>query len=103
MLDLKSLIITRNSQGPKHVPWGTPAGTVSQLEKQSEFNFTLWLLSLKNSIIQFTTVGFTDRLYNLAISKLWSTKSKAFLKSNNTVLTSALRLSHALTSDGTLR
>ena len=59
MLDLKSLTITRNNQGPKYVPWGTPARTVSQLEKQSEFNFTLWLLSLKNSIIQFTTVGFT--------------------------------------------
>ena len=41
MLDLKSLIITRNNQGPKHVPWGSPAETVSQLEKQSEFNFTL--------------------------------------------------------------
>ena len=31
MLDLKSLIITRNNQGPKHVPWDTPAETVSQI------------------------------------------------------------------------
>ena len=75
---------------------------VLPLEQSANFRHKLNFTSLfdfypsKIRLPVYTTVGFTDRLYNLAISSVLSTKSKAFFKSNNTVLTSELRLSQAL-------
>ena len=82
----RSFIIARNSHGPRRVPWGTPAGTSNQSEN-TPFTFTLCCLPLRKTIIQFTTEGFTPRLRSLATKIWWSTRSKAFLKSNKAVLT----------------
>jgi hypothetical protein len=54
---LKSLIIMRNNVGTSLVPWGTPAVTGSQLEKDSPI-LTRCLRSQRKFIIQ----GITDRL-----------------------------------------
>ena len=38
----RSLIMSKKSQGPNLVPWGTPAGTTPHSDKQSRLSFTLW-------------------------------------------------------------
>ena len=82
----RSLIIARNSHRPKRVPWGTPAGTSNQSDN-TPFSFTLCSLLLRKSTTQLRTVGFTPRLRSLATNIWWSTRSKAFLKSNWAVVT----------------
>jgi hypothetical protein len=42
--------MAKNSQGPSRVPWGTPAGTWSQSEKQLSLSLTLCHLLRKKSI-----------------------------------------------------
>ena len=82
--NLRSFIKTRKSQGPSRVPWGTLAGTLNQVKKTS-LTWTLRFRPLKKSTNQFTAVGLTPIRSNLA-TKMWSTRSKAFLKSNKAVL-----------------
>ena len=43
----KSLIMTRNNQGPSFVPWGTPDGTERHSEWQSWASLTLCFRSIK--------------------------------------------------------
>ena len=71
--------MTKKSHGPIQVPCGIPAGTGVNSEKQSEQSLTRWDLSRKKFATQLTTMGLTPRLYSLATSKLWFTRSKAFL------------------------
>ena len=96
------VIIARNSHGSKRVPWGTPAGT-SNRSDTTPFSFTLCCLLLRKSITQFTTVGFTPRLRSLATNIWWSTRSKAFLKSNRAVLTVEPVPSQRVANNGTWR
>ena len=52
---LRSLIISKKSQGPSLVPWGTPEGTDPQSEKQVLESFTRWFRSVEKSVTQFFT------------------------------------------------
>ena len=52
---LRSLIISKKSQGPSLVPWGTPEGTDPQSEKQVLESFTRWFRSVRKSVTQFLT------------------------------------------------
>ena len=47
---LRSLIMSKKSQGPSLVPWGIPAGTGPYSEKQSEDNLTRWCRFVKKSV-----------------------------------------------------
>ena len=82
----RSFLIARNSHGSKRAPGGTPAGTFNQSDN-TPFSLTPCCLLLKKSIKQFTTGGFAPRRRSLPTNIRWSTRSKAFLKSNRAVLT----------------
>ena len=56
-LTLMSFIMTRKSQGPSLVPYGTPALTDPQFKKQSWVSFTRCFLSVRKSAIQSNTQG----------------------------------------------
>ena len=49
-----SLIISKKSQGPNLVPWGTPAGTAPHSDKQARLSLTLLDRSHRKSRIQLT-------------------------------------------------
>ena len=59
---LTSLIISKKSQGPSLVIWGTPEGTDPQSEKQVLESFTRWFRSVRKSVNQFLTQMGKSRL-----------------------------------------
>ena len=73
----RSLIMSKKSQGPHLVPWGTLAGTAPHSDKQSRLSFTLWDRSDRKSRIQLTILLGTSTSLSLAARVPWSMKSKA--------------------------
>ena len=75
----RSLSIKIKSHGPSLVPWGTPAGTGAESEKQLFANLTRWNLLFKKSITQFIICG-GNRSWQIFLTKRWwSIRSNAFL------------------------
>ena len=74
---LRSLIMSKKSQGPSLVPWGTPAGTGPHSEKQSEDNLMRWCRFVKKSVTQALMLCGISRPLILVTSILWLIRSKA--------------------------
>src|SRR6266545_71109 len=78
-----------NKVGPREEPWTTPL-LMAALVELTPPSRTDWVLSLRKSIIQLLTAGGIGSLDNLDRRTLWSTVSKALLKSTSRHLTKLL-------------
>jgi len=87
MVNEKSFMWMRNSNGPDTEPCGTPRFTCSHLEDTLlsliSFTETLWCLFSKYDIINLFTIPEIPLNYIFAKTMLWLTQSNAFCKSQN--------------------
>jgi len=81
----ESIRIT-NVSGPSYDPCGIPADISNHSETTSPI-LTLWRRLLRNEYIHRMMTSGRPSMVSLATKTLWSTWSKAFLKSTNTVRT----------------
>ena len=83
----KSFMLIKNNKAPKIDPCGTPAFTFVQ-DEDWPFKTTLCWRFFKKSIKRHSSLSFIPFCFNLYISQLCHTLSKAFDLSRNTPLTS---------------